>query len=57
MRHPMTAENQAQLQQNIDAIADTLCRNTPAEQLATLPDIEQAIRQQAQTWVWQRATF
>ncbi|WP_448533143.1 hypothetical protein [Parathermosynechococcus lividus] len=45
------------MQQNIDAIADILCRNIPAEQLATLVNIEQAICQQAQTWVWQRVTF
>lgn len=47
----MTPEEQAQLQQSIDTIAQILYRNTPAEQLQTLEGIEQAIRQQAQELV------
>ncbi len=52
--HPsrlMTPEDQAQLQQSIDTIAQILYRNTPIEQLQTLEGIEQAIRQQAQELV------
>jgi outer membrane PBP1 activator LpoA protein len=44
----MTPEDQAQLQQSIDTIAQILYRNTPAEQLQTLEGIEQTIRQQTQ---------
>ena len=44
----MTPEDQAQLQQSIDTIAQILYRNTPTEQLQTLEGIEQAIRQQTQ---------
>ncbi len=47
----MTPEDQAQLQQSIDTIAQILYRNTPAEQLQTLEGIEQAIRQQTQELV------
>jgi hypothetical protein len=47
----MTPEEQAQLQQSIDTIAQILYRNTPAEQLQTLEGIEQAIRQQTQELV------
>jgi hypothetical protein len=47
----MTPEDQAQLQQSIDTIAQILHRNTPAEQLQTLEGIEQAIRQQTQELV------
>jgi hypothetical protein len=47
----MTPEDQAQLQQGIDTIAQILYRNTPAEQLQTLEAIEQAIRQQTQELV------
>jgi hypothetical protein len=47
----MTPEDQAQLQQSIDTIAEILYRNTPAEQLQTLEGIEQAIRQQTQELV------
>ncbi len=47
----MTPEDQAQLQQSIDTIAQILYRNTPAEQLQTLEGIEQAIRQQTQQMV------
>lgn len=47
----MTPEDQTQLQQSIDTIAQILYRNTPAEQLQTLEGIEQAIRQQTQEHV------
>jgi hypothetical protein len=47
----MTPEDQAQLQQSIDTIAQILYRNTPAEQLQTLEGIEQAIRHQTQELV------
>lgn len=47
----MTPEDQAQLQQSIDTIAQILYRNTPAEQLQTLEGIEQAVRQQTQELV------
>ena len=47
----MTPEDQAQLQQSIDTIAQILYRNTPAEQLQTLEGIEQTIRQQTQELV------
>lgn len=47
----MTPEDQAQLQQSIDIIAQILYRNTPTEQLQTLEGIEQAIRQQTQELV------
>ena len=47
----MTPEDQVQLQQSIDTIAQILYRNTPAEQLQTLEGIEQAIRQQTQELV------
>jgi hypothetical protein len=47
----MTPEDEAQLQQSIDTIAQILYRNTPAEQLQTLEGIEQAIRQQTQVLV------
>lgn len=47
----MTPEDQAQLQQSIDTIAQILYRNSPAEQLQTLEGIEQAIRQQTQELV------
>ncbi|MBD1931030.1 MULTISPECIES: hypothetical protein [Cyanophyceae] len=47
----MTPEEQAQLQQSIDTIAQILYRNTPAEQLQTLEGIEQTIRQQTQELV------
>jgi hypothetical protein len=47
----MTPEDQAQLQQSIDTIAQILYRNTPIEQLQTLEGIEQAIRQQTQELV------
>jgi len=47
----MTPEDQAQLQQSIDTIAQILYRNTPTEQLQTLEGIEQAIRQQTQELV------
>lgn len=47
----MTPEEQAQLQQSIDTIAQILYRNTPAEELQTLEGIEQAIRQQTQELV------
>jgi len=47
----MTPEDQAQVQQSIDTIAQILYRNTPAEQLQTLEGIEQAIRQQTQELV------
>jgi hypothetical protein len=47
----MTPEDQAQLQQSIDTIAQILYRNTPTEQLQTLEGIEQTIRQQTQEWV------
>lgn len=47
----MTPEEQAQLQQSIDTIAQILYRNTPTEQLQTLAGIEQAIRQQTQELV------
>jgi hypothetical protein len=47
----MTPEEQVQLQQSIDTIAQILYRNTPAEQLQTLEGIEQSIRQQAQELV------
>jgi hypothetical protein len=47
----MTPEEQAQLQQSIDSIAQILYRNTPAEELQTLEGIEHAIRQQTQELV------
>ncbi len=47
----MTPEDQAQLQQSIDTIAQILYRNTPTEQLQTLEGIEQAVRQQTQELV------
>lgn len=47
----MTPEDQAQLQQSIDTIAQILYRNTPVEQLQTLEGIEQVIRQQTQELV------
>ena len=47
----MTPEEQAQLQQSIDTIAQILYRNTPSEQLQTLEGIEQTIRQQTQELV------
>lgn len=47
----MTPEDQVQLQQSIDTIAQILYRNTPVEQLQTLEGIEQAIRQQTQELV------
>lgn len=47
----MTPEDQAQLQQSIDTIAQILYRNTSVEQLQTLEGIEQTIRQQTQEWV------
>jgi hypothetical protein len=47
----MTPEDQAQLQQSVQKIADILYRNTPHEQLQTLEGIEQAIRAQAQQYV------
>lgn len=47
----MTPEDQAQLQQSLNTIAQILYRNTPAEQLQTLEGIEQAIRQQTQELV------
>ena len=47
----MTPEEQAQLQQSIETIAQILYRNTPAEQLQTLERIEQTIRQQTQELV------
>jgi outer membrane PBP1 activator LpoA protein len=47
----MTPEDEAQLQQSIDTIAQILYRNTPAEQLQTLEGIEQTIRQQTQEFV------
>jgi len=47
----MTPEDQAQLQQSVNTIAQILYRNTPTEQVQTLEGIEQAIRQQTQTLV------
>ena len=47
----MTPEEQVQLQQSIDTIAQILYRNTSVEQLQTLEGIEQTIRQQTQEWV------
>lgn len=53
----MTPEDQAQLQQSLDTIAQILYRNTPAEQLQTLEGIEHAIRQQTQKWVLPQLGF
>uniref|UniRef100_B8HZE2 Uncharacterized protein n=1 Tax=Cyanothece sp. (strain PCC 7425 / ATCC 29141) TaxID=395961 RepID=B8HZE2_CYAP4 len=47
----MTPEDQAQLQQSLDTIAQILYRHTPTEQLQTLEGIEHAIRQQTQELV------
>ncbi|MCU0525270.1 MAG: hypothetical protein MUF72_10650, partial [Elainella sp. Prado103] len=47
----MTPEDEAQLQQSIDTIAQILYRDTPAEQLQTLEGIEQTIRRQTQAFV------
>ncbi|MBD3885955.1 hypothetical protein IFO70_30065 [Phormidium tenue FACHB-886] len=47
----MTPEDQAQLQQRIDTIAQILYRTTPAEQLQTLEGIEKTICQQTQELV------
>ncbi|WP_277876906.1 MULTISPECIES: hypothetical protein [Cyanophyceae] len=39
----MTPEEQAQLQQSIDTIAQILYRNTPAEQLQTLDLLQKSM--------------
>ena len=47
----MTPEDQAQIQQSVQTIANILYRNTPQEQLLSLEGIEQAIRAQTQQYV------
>jgi hypothetical protein len=47
----MTPEDEAQLHQSVQKIAEILYRNTAAEQLKTLEGIEQAIRSQTQEYV------
>jgi hypothetical protein len=47
----MTPEDEAQLHQSVQTIAEILYRNTPGEQLKTLEGIEQAIRSQTQQYV------
>ena len=47
----MTPEEQVQLQQSVQTIAEILYRNTPSEQLQTLEGIEQTIREQTQQHV------
>ena len=48
---PMTPEDEVQLHQSVQTIAQILYRNTPSEQLKTLEGIEQAIRLQTQQYV------
>lgn len=47
----MTPEDQAQLQQCVDTIAQIFYRNSEPEQLQSLEGIEQAVREQAQAHV------
>lgn len=47
----MTPEDEAQLHQSVQTIAEILYRNTPIEQLKTLEGIEQTIRSQTQQYV------
>lgn len=48
---------QQELQAHIDAIAKILYENTPAEELKTLGDIEQAVRRQTQEHVLPQLGF
>lgn len=47
----MTPEEEQALQEHVQAIARILYKNTPSEQLKTLGEIEQAVREQMQKHV------